>query len=93
MGQTYDGTAIITYALFGSAIHPSSGVLSIDTNNTVGANIYLHHGVFYDQGNSPERWGDFSSSLLDPADGTRVWVTDQTALTNNWGTRIAQIAQ
>ncbi|MEO6612125.1 MAG: T9SS type A sorting domain-containing protein [Chitinophagaceae bacterium] len=46
----------------------------------------------YDQSGSPERWGDYSQVVIDPADDMTMWTFQEYCNgTNNWGVRAIQL--
>jgi hypothetical protein len=77
------------YASVGST---SGGVLSF------GSPILLHAGTaYFSLFGSPERWGDFSATSLDPSNSNSFWTVQEFATTDSttgqriWATQVTQI--
>jgi hypothetical protein len=80
------------YTHFGPGLYPSAGYstrLASDAPNTMEAGATLKAGeapYFKDFGTGDNRWGDFSSTVVDPVDDTTMWTIQEYAGQNNmWG--------
>ncbi len=88
-----NGTVMVGYSQFGPGLYPSAGYsirLAGDAPNTMEAGVALKAGeapYFKDFGTGDNRWGDFSSTVVDPVDDTAMWSIQEYAGQNNmWGT-------
>jgi hypothetical protein len=84
---------MVGYTQFGPGLYPSAGYstrLASDAANTMEAGVTLKAGeasYFKDFGIGDNRWGDFSSTVVDPIDDTTMWTIQEYAGQNNmWGT-------
>ena len=84
---------MVGYTQFGPRLYPSAGYstrLASDAANTMEAGVTLKAGeapYFKDFGTGDNRWGDFSSTVVDPIDDTKMWTIQEYAGQNNrWGT-------
>jgi hypothetical protein len=83
---------MIGYTQFGPGLYPSAGYstrLAADAANTMEAGTTLKSGeapYFKDFGTGDNRWGDFSSTVVDPVDDISMWTIQEYAGTGNmWG--------
>jgi putative Ig domain-containing protein len=83
---------MVGYTRFGPGIYPSAGYsvrLASDAPNTMEPGTILKSGegsYFKDFGTGDNRWGDFSSTVIDPVDDTSMWTIQEYAGVNNmWG--------
>ena len=83
---------MVGYTHFGPGLYPSAGYstrLATDAANTMEAGAILKAGeapYFKDFGTGDNRWGDFSSTVVDPVDDTSMWTIQEYAGHNNmWG--------
>ena len=75
--------------------------LQADPLNTFQSSVLVHSSVGeYDDFNAsnPERWGDYSATVLDPDDDTTFWIANEYCIVGRvagddaeWGTRIARM--
>ncbi|HXA29580.1 MAG TPA: IPT/TIG domain-containing protein [Candidatus Angelobacter sp.] len=98
-----NGTPFFGFSRGSAARFMSSGAFAFDPGSqTLGSAGVLDGGAGqgpYDcncSGTQPTRWGDYSGSVVDPADPTKVWVaTEYSAVgnghANNWGTLITRL--
>jgi hypothetical protein len=84
---------MVGYTQFGPGLYPSAAYstrLASDAANTMEAGVTLKAGeaaYFKDFGTGDNRWGDFSSTVVDPIDDTTMWTIQEYAGQNNmWGT-------
>jgi Putative Ig domain len=84
--------AMVGYTHFGPGLYPSAGYstrLASDPANTMETGVTLKAGeapYFKDFGTGDNRWGDFSSTVVDPVDDTAMWTIQEYAGPNNmWG--------
>jgi len=87
---------MVGYTHFGPGLYPSAGYstrTASDPLNTMEAGTTLKAGeasYFKDFGTGDNRWGDFSSTVVDPVDDTTMWTIQEYAGQNNmwalwWG--------
>jgi len=87
---------MVGYTHFGPELYPSAAYstrLASDALNTMEAGTTLKAGeapYFKDFGTGDNRWGDFSSTVVDPVDDTAMWTIQEYAGQNNkwslwWG--------
>jgi hypothetical protein len=87
-----NGDVMLGYTHFGTGIY-ASGAYSIhlasDPPNTMENEVILKAGeapYFKDFGTGENRWGDFTATVVDPADDTAMWTIQEYAGQNNmWG--------
>ncbi len=90
------GHAIIGQSLAGPALTPNAHVvarLSSDGpgNWSTGFTI-LYTGTYNVQSSTPQRWGDYSQSLVDPADDMTFWTFQEVApSTNEWAELVLKV--
>ncbi|MGH7913615.1 MAG: Ig domain-containing protein, partial [Candidatus Binataceae bacterium] len=80
------------YTHFAPGLYPSAAYstrLASDAANTMETDATLKAGeapYFKDFGTGDNRWGDFSSTVVDPVDDTAMWTIQEYAGRNNmWG--------
>ena len=80
------GGALIGYNVFMSTIYPSAGYSYIDPAGNLSAPAILKSGETpYLVGNGA--WGDYTTTVVDPADDTSFWTSGIYAIqTNQWAT-------
>ena len=83
---------MVGYTHFGPGLYPSAGYstrLASDAPNTMEAGSTLKAGeapYFKDFGTGDNRWGDFSSTVVDPVDDATMWTIQEYAGQNKmWG--------
>ena len=90
------GNIAIGYSVSSSSVYPSvryTGRLANDPVNTLAAEASIRGGTGA-QGRTLNRWGDYSSLSVDPADGCTMWYTTEYLKadgTFNWSTWIGTI--
>ena len=88
------GNIAIGYSVSSSAMHPAirvTGRRKTDPKNLMRAEVSIKEGGG-SQTNGLERWGDYSTMQVDPADDCTFWYTQQYIAANgtfNWNTRVA----
>lgn len=93
------GNIAVGYSISSTTVSPSvawAGRLAGDPANSLAqgeATMFAGTGV---QRGTSNRWGDYSSMALDPADACSFWYTQEyytsTTLTFNWQTRVGKFA-
>jgi hypothetical protein len=86
------GDIALGYSVSGSSMHPAiryTGRLSGDTLNTMAGENTLINGA--GSQTTYNRWGDYSSMVVDPIDDCTFWYTTEYLMTTGyyWSTRIA----
>jgi Putative Ig domain len=88
-----ENDALIGYSQFSAAQYAGAGFsmrMGTDPPGTLRASTVLKAGegpYFKDLGTGDNRWGDFSSTVVDPLDDLSFWTLQEYAATNNnWGT-------
>ncbi|MEI6817729.1 MAG: hypothetical protein WCL14_14055, partial [Bacteroidota bacterium] len=100
IGVNVNSDALIGFSVLSANIHPSAGYalrVAADTINKVrvpyiyqtGANTY--YKTFSGTAN---RWGDYSSTTVDPSDSVNLWTLQEyaTSTVNTWGTWWAKVS-
>ena len=64
------GAALVAYSVFTSQTYPSVGYSYIDPAGTLSAPAILKSG---DTAYAIDRWGDYTTTLVDPVDDTSFW--------------------
>jgi hypothetical protein len=64
------GAALVGFSMFSDTIYPSAGYCYIDPNGNVSEPGIVKSGENW---YSADRWGDYSSTVVDPADDTSFW--------------------
>jgi hypothetical protein len=64
------GAALVGYSIMDKSIYPSAGYRYIDPAGNVSASATLKSGESYF---SFFRWGDYSTTVVDPVDDTGFW--------------------
>ena len=88
------GNIAIGSSVSSSAMHPAirvTGRRKTDPKNLMRAEVSIKEGGG-SQTNGLERWGDYSTMQVDPADDCTFWYTQQYIAANgtfNWNTRVA----
>ncbi|HVA39079.1 MAG TPA: Ig domain-containing protein [Candidatus Binataceae bacterium] len=93
IGVNSENDALVGYSQFSATQYAGAGFsmrMAGDTPNTLRAGVVLKAGegpYFKDFGTGDNRWGDFSSTVVDPLDDLSLWTLQEYAATNNnWGT-------
>jgi hypothetical protein len=93
IGVNSENDALVGYSQFSAAQFAGAGFslrMAGDAPGTLRAGTVLKAGAasyFKDDGTGDNRWGDFSSTVVDPLDDLSLWTLQQYAATNNnWGT-------
>ncbi len=93
IGVNRENDALIGYSRFSAAQYAGAGFsmrMGTDAPGTLRAGTVLKAGeaaYFQDLGTGDNRWGDFSSTVVDPLDDLSLWTLQEYAATNNnWGT-------
>ena len=88
------GNIAIGYSVSSSTMNPAiriTGRRKTDPKNLMRAEVVIKQGTG-SQTNGLERWGDYSTMQVDPADDCTFWYTQQYIAANgafNWNTRVA----
>lgn len=93
MQEDAAGNTIFVSDVSSPSYYVSTWYLSMSRDNVLSSTtLALAWGVAADaDGDSPERWGDFSSAMLDPTDNTRIWIcSSYVDSASHWGTWIGQ---
>jgi len=83
------GAVLVGYSSFSSAIYPSSEYRYIDPDGNVSAAATVKNGEDW---YGAERWGDYSTTVVDPLDDTNFWTLQSYATPpfngkhSTWGT-------
>lgn len=72
------GAALVGYSIFHAGIYPSAAFTYIAPNGAMSAPAILKNGS---GAYTIARWGDFSTTVVDPADDTSFWTVQTIALT------------
>lgn len=64
------GTALVGYSVFSASMYPSAAYRTIDSNGNVSAPVAVKSGEDW---YSFFRWGDYSTTVVDPADDASFW--------------------
>ncbi len=79
-----------------SAVAPPSGAVSSMLSGGSAFSTpadFITSASNYSRGSTPDRWGDYSMTTVDPCDGQTFWtIQEYVPSTNAWGVRIAKIA-
>jgi hypothetical protein len=93
IGVNRENDAMVGYSRFSAAQFAGAGFswrMAADAPGTLRADTVLKAGegpYFKDLGSGDNRWGDFSSTVVDPLDDLSLWTLQEYAATsNNWGT-------
>ena len=93
IGVNRENDALVGYSQFSAAQYAGAGIslrMAGDASGTLRAGTVLKAGLapyFKDFGTGDNRWGDFSSTVVDPLDDLSFWTLQEYAATgNNWGT-------
>jgi Putative Ig domain len=93
IGVNSENDAMVGYSQFSAAQYASASVsmrMGTDAPSTLRAATVLKAGqapYFKDFGTGDNRWGDFSSTVVDPLDDLSLWTLQEYAAANNdWGT-------
>ena len=79
------GAALIAYSMFSPTSYPSAGYSCIDSAGILSAPAILKAGEATYVGHY--RWGDYTTTVVDPADDLSLWTVQLYALdANNWAT-------
>jgi uncharacterized repeat protein (TIGR01451 family) len=84
------GNMALGYSVSSSALHPSIRYVGRLATDPLG--VMTHGEVILATGsaaNSSNRWGDYSSMHIDPADDCTFWFTNMYSPSSHWATRIA----
>ncbi len=91
VGVNSENDAMVGYAQFSATQYAGSGFalrMAGDALNTLRTGTVLQAGkasYFKDHGTGDNRWGDFSSTVVDPVDDLSLWTLQEYAATgNNW---------
>ena len=93
IGVNRENDALVGYSQFSAAQYAGAGIslrMAGDASGTLRAGTVLKAGLapyFKDFGTGDNRWGDFSSTVVDPLDDLSFWTLQEYAATSNdWGT-------
>ena len=99
IGVNRENDAVVGYSQFSSAEYASAGFsmrMAADPPNTLRQNTLLKAGLgpyFKDFGTGDNRWGDFSTTTVDPLDDLTLWTLQEyAAASNSWGTWWGEIS-
>ncbi|MEI6750325.1 MAG: T9SS type A sorting domain-containing protein [Bacteroidota bacterium] len=89
-----DGNIALGYSVSGDTIFPSIGITGRRAGDSLGQMTFMEDMVINGSGaqTGSERWGDYSSLNVDPADDHTFWYVNEyypTTSQYNWSTRIA----
>jgi hypothetical protein len=89
MGQSYAGAALTPgLAVVSRASSDAAGDMSGRQSIGAGGSYNVQIG-----GTAPQRWGDYSQVVVDPADDMTLWTFQEYAdATNSWGVRAVKLA-
>lgn len=83
------GAALIAYSTFSALQFPSSGYVYRDPAGRVSAPAVLKAGDT--AATITERWGDYTTTVVDPLNGTDFWATTIYGFDATWGTWWANV--
>jgi hypothetical protein len=93
IGVNRENDAMVGYSRFSAAQYAGAGFswrMATDAPSTLRADTVLKAGegpYFKDLGSGDNRWGDFSSTVVDPLHDLSLWTLQEYASSNsNWGT-------
>jgi putative Ig domain-containing protein len=93
IGVNRENDALVGYSQFSAAQYAGAAFsmrMTTDAPGTLRAGTVLKAGespYFKDLGTGDNRWGDFSSTVVDPLDDLTLWTLQEyAAINNNWGT-------
>ncbi len=93
IGVNSENDALVGYSQFSATQYAGASTsmrMAGDAPGTLRAGVVLKAGAapyFKDFGTGDNRWGDFSSTVVDPLDDLSLWTLQEYAATNNnWGT-------
>ena len=85
-----DGNIALGYSVSSSSTYPSVRYAGRRASNPLGTLPYPEVSLIEGIGsNSSNRWGDYSSMRVDPADDCTFWFTNMYSPGSQWATRIA----
>lgn len=93
MQEDAAGNAIFVADISSPSHYLSVWYVSLSPDNVLSSTtLALASGAAADaDGDNPERWGDFSSAMLDPTDHTKIWIcSSYVDAASHWGTWIGQ---
>ncbi|MGI8950282.1 MAG: T9SS type A sorting domain-containing protein [Chitinophagaceae bacterium] len=98
LAVTTGGNLLVGFSVFGKSIYASSGYAYRNASDPSGSirNVYTYQAgkASYNKtfGSGRNRWGDYSATCIDPANGT-FWTVQEYATTpkNNWATSWANV--
>jgi hypothetical protein len=70
MAVTRDNAVLVAYAIFSSSAYISSGYTYIDPSGNVSVSTTIRSG---EGAYRHDRWGDFTTTVVDPVDHTSFW--------------------
>lgn len=83
------GAALITYCSFSNTQFPSAGYVYRDAAGRVSAPAVLKNGVT--AATMSERWGDYTTTVVDPLNGNDFWAATIYGKDATWGTWWANV--
>ena len=89
MAVTPQGTMLVAYAVFDAAAYISSQAVIVDASGNVSAPVTIKNG---EAAWTHERWGDFTTTVLDPIDHTTFWTIQIYPTGSTWATWWAHLA-
>jgi hypothetical protein len=77
------GAATISYCYYSASIHPSLGYSYRDPTGVMSSGGTISNGTNVP---SERRWGDFTTTVVDPINDLEFWVTGPSATSQIWST-------
>ena len=75
------GAALIGFATFSATQYPSAGYVYIDAQGAVSSEGLLKAGT---SSSSSARWGDYTTTMVDPLDDFSFWTVQQASADGHW---------
>jgi hypothetical protein len=75
------GGIMIAFSTFSASQYPSAGYLYIDPLGAISSEGVLRNG---ETPSSSARWGDYSTTVVDPLDDAAFWTLQEAAAENHW---------
>jgi hypothetical protein len=83
-----DGGALIGYCVYRTDIHPSIGYAYVDRNGAASAPAIARYGDYVP---AQPRWGDYTTTMVDPANDSDFWIIAPFAGSSMWSTWWTQV--
>jgi hypothetical protein len=75
------GAVLIAFNTFSATQRPSIGYIYIDPSGAISTEGVLKTG---ESGTSARRWGDYSTTIVDPGDDSSFWTIQEATAENHW---------